>query len=52
MAGVKETVHMEHFKYHYYYSHKGVNGHQIVPLGPDIPYSHKDNSNDEQKADN
>jgi glutathionyl-hydroquinone reductase len=33
--GVAETVHFDHIKYHYYYSHTDLNPRQIVPLGPE-----------------
>ncbi len=32
--GVRETVHFDHIKQHYYCSHKTVNPTGIVPLGP------------------
>ena len=50
IPGIKETVDMPHFKYHYYYSHGGVNGRQIVPIGPDIPFTTND-ADTEQKDD-
>lgn len=34
MPEVKQTVHFDHIKEHYYYSHKNLNPFQIVPLGP------------------
>jgi putative glutathione S-transferase len=34
MPGVKETVHMDHIKTHYYASHKSVNPTGIIPVGP------------------
>ena len=39
VAGVAETVHMDHIKSHYYGSHKTINPTGIVPVGPDIDYS-------------
>lgn len=36
MEGIKETVHFDHIKRHYYYSHKMINPTQIVPLGPSL----------------
>ncbi len=33
--GVADTVHFDHIKYHYYYSHTDLNPRQIVPLGPE-----------------
>ncbi|WP_072341713.1 glutathione S-transferase family protein [Devosia enhydra] len=32
--GIRETVHMDHIRTHYYWSHKTINPHQIVPVGP------------------
>ena len=34
MPGVKETVHFDHIKTHYYRSHAQLNPTRIVPLGP------------------
>lgn len=34
LEGVKETVHLDHIKRHYYYSHTKINPTQIIPLGP------------------
>ena len=34
--GVKETVHMDHIKNHYYQSHPSVNPSGVVPVGPDL----------------
>ena len=39
MDAVKPTVHFDHIKNHYYYSHKSVNPHRIVPVGPENPVS-------------
>ena len=36
--GVAETTHFDHIRYHYYASHRMVNGSGIVPLGPDIDF--------------
>jgi putative glutathione S-transferase len=33
--GVADTVHFDHIKHHYYYSHTELNPRQIVPLGPE-----------------
>lgn len=33
--GIAETVHFDHIKQHYYYSHVTINPTQIVPLGPE-----------------
>jgi len=34
--GVRETVNMDHIKYHYYASHESINPTRIVPVGPEI----------------
>jgi putative glutathione S-transferase len=39
VPGVSETVDLQYIKQHYYRSHKPINPHQIVPIGPDIDYS-------------
>lgn len=43
--GVADTVHFDHIKYHYYFSHTEINPRQIVPLGPEqdltVPYRRK-----------
>jgi len=36
MPGVRETVHMDHIKTHYYASHKTINPTGIVPKGPEM----------------
>ncbi len=36
--GIAETVHFDHIKTHYYFSHKHINPTQIVPVGPCIEY--------------
>ncbi|MEM9287439.1 MAG: glutathione S-transferase family protein [Pseudomonadota bacterium] len=33
--GIQHTINMEHVRKHYYASHKTINPHGIVPLGPD-----------------
>ena len=33
---VKPTLHMDHIKNHYYYSHLTVNPHRIIPMGPNL----------------
>ncbi|BFM09390.1 glutathione S-transferase family protein [Halioxenophilus aromaticivorans] len=38
VPGVAETVHLEHIKQHYYYSHKNINPTQVVPKGPRLPF--------------
>ena len=37
--GVAETVNVEYYKRHYYGSHKTINPHSIIPIGPSIDYS-------------
>jgi putative glutathione S-transferase len=38
VPGVKETVHMDHIKTHYYWSHVGINPHRIIPVGPELAW--------------
>lgn len=42
LPGVRETVHMDHIKGHYYQSHETINPTGIVPIGPhldlDVPH--------------
>ncbi len=35
-SGVAETVHLDHIKQHYYYSHDTINPTRIVPVGPEL----------------
>ena len=35
---IADTVFFDHIKHHYYGSHKSVNPHGIVPVGPDIDF--------------
>lgn len=37
--GVAETVHLDHIKEHYYYSHHTINPARIVPLGPELDFN-------------
>lgn len=37
--GVAETVHVDHFVRHYYFSHKTINPHRIIPIGPQLDYA-------------
>lgn len=37
--GVKETVHFDHIKNHYYQSHESINPTRIVPAGPQLNYA-------------
>jgi putative glutathione S-transferase len=39
VAGVAETVNMDHIKRHYYGSHEQINPSGIVPLGPQLDFS-------------
>jgi putative glutathione S-transferase len=39
MPEVAATVHLDHIKTHYYASHRDLNPHGIVPIGPDLPWS-------------
>ncbi len=34
--GVRETIHLDHIKHHYFYSHTDINPTRIVPIGPPI----------------
>ncbi len=34
--GIDETVHFDHIKRHYYYSHASINPTRIVPRGPEL----------------
>jgi putative glutathione S-transferase len=34
VPGIKETVHLDHIKTHYYWSHDKINPTRIVPIGP------------------
>jgi putative glutathione S-transferase len=38
VPGVKETVHVDHIKTHYYWSHVTINPHRIVPIGPELAF--------------
>lgn len=37
-GGVAQTVHMDHIKRHYYYTHDDINPTRIVPLGPVLDF--------------
>jgi putative glutathione S-transferase len=37
--GVAETVHVDHFVRHYHFSHKTINPHRIIPIGPQLDYA-------------
>jgi putative glutathione S-transferase len=34
VPGIRETVHLDHIKTHYYWSHDKINPSRIVPIGP------------------
>jgi putative glutathione S-transferase len=36
--GIAETVHIDHIKTHYYWSHTTINPTQIVPVGPHLEF--------------
>jgi putative glutathione S-transferase len=36
--GIAETVDLEHIKRHYYFSHRGINPHGIIPVGPALDF--------------
>ena len=36
--GIKETVHFDHIKNHYYQSHPTINPHGVVPIGPALDF--------------
>jgi putative glutathione S-transferase len=38
VPGVKETVHIDHIKTHYYWSHVSINPHRIIPIGPELKF--------------
>jgi putative glutathione S-transferase len=38
--GIKETVDLNKFKYHYYVSHRQVNPYGIIPIGPILEFDH------------
>ncbi|MES0871080.1 glutathione S-transferase family protein [Pseudovibrio sp. SCP19] len=38
--GIAETVNLHHIKAHYYTSHATINPTGIVPVGPEVDYSH------------
>jgi putative glutathione S-transferase len=38
VPGIRETVHFDHIKQHYYGSHRTINPTGVVPLGPDIDF--------------
>jgi putative glutathione S-transferase len=37
--GVAATVHFDHIRRHYYWSHDSINPHRIVPVAPDIDWT-------------
>lgn len=36
--GVRETIHIDHIKTHYYWSHTRINPTRIVPVGPELGF--------------
>lgn len=36
--GVRQTIHIDHIKTHYYWSHTRINPTQIVPVGPELEF--------------
>lgn len=38
VPGVRETVHIDHIKTHYYWSHTRINPTRIVPVGPELDF--------------
>jgi glutathionyl-hydroquinone reductase len=38
--GIAETVNMDHIKRHYYITHDDINPTRIVPLGPELDFTH------------
>jgi len=38
VPGVKETVHIDHIKTHYYWSHVSINPTRIIPAGPELEF--------------
>jgi putative glutathione S-transferase len=36
--GVRETIHIDHIKTHYYWSHNRINPTRIVPVGPELDF--------------
>lgn len=38
MPGVRETVHFDHIRRHYFFSHDTINPHRIVPIEPEIDW--------------
>lgn len=38
VEGVSNTVHMDHIRIHYHWSHTSINPHRIVPIGPEVPF--------------
>jgi putative glutathione S-transferase len=38
VPGVRETVHIDHIKTHYYWSHVTINPTRIIPVGPELDF--------------
>jgi putative glutathione S-transferase len=45
IKGIKETIHMDHIKAHYYTSHSSINPTGVIPTGPKINYEEAHNRN-------
>lgn len=41
MTGVADTTDIEHIKFHYFHSHRGINPRGIVPTGPALDFEAK-----------
>jgi glutathionyl-hydroquinone reductase len=39
IEGIAETVDLEHIKRHYYFSHRGINPHGVIPIGPELDFN-------------
>ncbi|MDN5851166.1 MAG: glutathione S-transferase family protein [Nitrococcus sp.] len=39
MPGVRQTVHMDHIRHHYFCSHPTVNPHRIISIGPELDFT-------------
>lgn len=48
--GVRETIHLEHAKRHYYESHETINPARVVPIGPMIDFDAPHNRADLNSA--
>lgn len=39
VEGVADTVHLDHIKRHYYFSHRSINPHGVIPKGPALDFN-------------